>query len=269
MDKIELQGVMNMNCYIIANENNDCFIVDPGFNPAYIRSYTNKKGYNVIGILLTHGHFDHICGINCFEVPVYISEKEIELMDDAYLNGSFYYNIDTSKSKSLSELKFVNHGDKIPFGAESIEVFETPGHTRGSLTFKYKDELYTGDTLFGGTVGKWDFPTGNQNTLKETINSMFSSMKGHYKVYPGHGHSSTIADEIKNNYFFNSWKEGMEFPSTVTKENTLFNKARDLFDNRDFLNAKVVFDEIQSTEPENYFISVYVNYCNKMLSTTK
>ncbi len=268
MEKIVLADVMDMNCYLITNENNECFIVDPGFDANSIRKLIEVKGYIVTGILLTHGHFDHISGINCYNVPVYINEKEIELLDDAYLNGAFYYNIDTIKSKDLKEIRFVKDGDVIPFGIESVKVYETPGHTSGSVTYKYKNELYTGDTLFKGTVGKWDFPTGNQNTLKETINKMFTKLDYELKVYPGHGHDSTIGEEINNNHFYNFWQDGKSFPSTITSQNNLYNNARELFDKKDYIGAKQLFDKIQLTEPENYFISVYINYCDKKIKGT-
>ncbi len=262
---IVLEGVMDMNCYLITNENNECFIVDPGFDADSIIKHIDSRGYKVIGILLTHGHFDHISGITCYDVPVYINEKEIELFDDAYLNGAFYYNIDTIKANTLKEITYIKDGDRIQFGQEPIIVYETPGHTRGSVTYKYKEDLYTGDTLFRGTVGKWDFPTGSQQTLKETIIKLFRTLDHKLNVYPGHGDNSTIGDEVSNNHFFNFWKDGKDFPSTVTTQNDLFNAARKLFDNRDFNEAKVIFDKIQSSEPENYFISVYVNYCEKMI----
>ncbi len=265
MEKIVLEDLMSMNCYIITNENNECYIIDPGFNPNEINEYVTTKGYQTVGILLTHGHFDHISGINCFDVPVYVNENELELLDDSYLNGGFYYNIDTDKSKTYREIKFVKQGDKIPFGKETIDVYETPGHTRGSLSYKYKNDLFTGDTLFKGSVGKWDFPTGNQQTLKNTINKMFSSLDHELNVHPGHGMSTTIGREIKDNHFFNLWKKGEIFPSTVTTENDLFDEGRKLFDQRNFEKAKVIFDRIQELEPDNYFLSVYVNYCDKII----
>ncbi len=265
MEKIMLEGVMQMNCYIITNENNECFLIDPGFDAETIREYVNNKGYMVIGILLTHGHFDHISGIECYDVPVYINERELELLNDAYLNGAFYYNIDTVKSSKFTKINYVKDGDEIPFGSESIKVFETPGHTIGSVTYKYKENLYTGDTLFNGTVGRWDFPTGNQKTLKDTITTLFNTLDYELNVYPGHGMSTTIGDEVKNNHFYNLWKDGKDFPNTVTTQNDLFNSARELFDKRDFEKAKPLFDKIQQSEPDNYFISVYVNYCEKMI----
>ncbi len=268
MEKIVLTdsaNMMSVNCYLLANESNDCFIVDPGFKSDEIKSHINNKGYNVVGILLTHGHYDHISGIDCFDVPVYLSEKEVELIDDAYLNGGFYYNIDTTKTDAFNKINFVKEGDSIPFGKESIEVFETPGHTRGSLTYKYKEYLYTGDTLFKSTVGKWDFPTGCQHILKDTVTNMLKIFDSSLIVCPGHGTTTTIEDEIKYNRIFNDWSKGIVYPSTITTQNEKYNVARQLFDDGDFINAKRLFDEIQELEPDNYFISVYVNYSDKKI----
>ena len=105
-------------------------------------------------------------------MPIYIHEKEYEILID----------------------------DK------EIKVIHTPGHTVGSVCYKIDNDLYTGDTLFKGTVGRWDFPTGKLDILRKTVVDLIDSQDEDTKIHPAHGESSTIKHEKETNYYYNEWK---------------------------------------------------------------
>lgn len=206
MNRILLYGEIPVNCYVIENDG-ECFIVDPGYEKERVIEYVKAKGLEVKGILLTHGHIDHIGAIDAFNVPVYIHEKEYEILVDNHKNGfEFYgrekpYNLEDIDIVTIDEDKTFKVGDK------TIEVIFTPGHTIGGVCYKIGDDLYTGDTLFKETVGRWDFPTGNLEVLKESVVRLVDSMKDEVRIHPAHGESSTMENERKYNDYYNAWKK--------------------------------------------------------------
>jgi glyoxylase-like metal-dependent hydrolase (beta-lactamase superfamily II) len=98
----------------------------------------------------------------------------------------------------------VNHGDHIPFADQTIEVYHTPGHTKGSLSFLYDQKLFTGDTLFKESVGRHDLYSGNLPELRKSV-LMLLSLPSAIKIYPGHDETTTIRYEQKNNPFYVKW----------------------------------------------------------------
>ncbi len=206
MERIVLNGDIPVNCYIIEH-NKKCFIVDPGYEKEVLQKYISANNFEVLGILLTHGHIDHIGAIDAFEVPVYIHEKEYELLLDNHKNGFAEYGREIPYSfDSISIVKLVE-GQTLNLDEKTIHVIHTPGHTSGGVCYKIDNDLYTGDTLFKDAVGRWDFPTGDLAILAPTVLSLIDSQDDAVRVYPGHGPESTIGQEKKNNYYYLSWKE--------------------------------------------------------------
>ena len=133
------------NTYII-NEKAEAYIIDPGTNYLKIKEYLDKKNFKVVGILLTHGHFDHIVAVNSvvkdFNTKIYIHEKERDFLFDPNLNLSgLTYERFTVDNKA-AVITF-NENDKLKLGKESIRIIETPGHTRSSICLKYKNFLFS------------------------------------------------------------------------------------------------------------------------------
>ncbi len=191
------------NTYII-NEQRKAYIIDPGTNYLEIKEYINKKNFTVVGILLTHGHFDHIVGINEiieeFDTKIYIHEKEKNFLFNSNLNLSGYtYDKFVVNNKDIV-LTFTEK-DKLKLGTEIIKIIETPGHTRGSVCFKYKNNLFSGDTLFKGTIGRTDLPTSNTLDIQKSIKKIVNLCSDNTIVYPGHGHFTTISKEKIENPF--------------------------------------------------------------------
>lgn len=205
MKKLLLNGEIDVNCYFI-EYNNSCYIIDPGYEKERIINYVNTNNLKILGILLTHGHRDHIGAIDCFKVPVYIHKNEHEVLSDSYKNGLSSY--DQVKPYMLDDLDIVKIDETTIFEIDDkkIEVIYTPGHTIGGVCYKMGKDLYTGDTLFKGVVGKWIFPTGNLEMLKKSVVNLIESLDDDIRVYPGHGESSTIGDERKYNHFYSKWK---------------------------------------------------------------
>ncbi len=206
MEKIELNGVISVNSYIIAH-NNKCFIVDPGYEQDKIKEYVSSKGYRVLGILLTHGHLDHIGAIDCFNVPVYVYEKELKIVVNNDLNGFNTLNIHNNLNYDLINFVVFNDDSKIMIDNKKINFIHTPGHTIGGVCYIFDFDVYTGDTLFKGSVGRHDFPTGDVEMLKNSVVLLLDSLDDSYYIHPGHGDSTTVLAEKKTNPFYKMWKK--------------------------------------------------------------
>ena len=206
MNRILLYGEIPVNCYIIEN-NSECFVVDPGYEKERLIKYVSEKGLKVKGILLTHGHIDHIGAIDSFKVPVYIHEREYEILVDNHKNGFEFYGREKPYNLEDIEVVTINEDKIFTLGDKTIEVIFTPGHTIGGVCYKIEDDLYTGDTLFKETVGRWDFPTGDLEVLKESVVRLVDSMNEEVRIHPAHGERSTIENEKKYNDYYNAWKK--------------------------------------------------------------
>jgi len=205
MRKILLLGDIDVNCFLI-EQNNKCYIVDPGYEKEKVQKYVKDNKLEVLGILLTHGHIDHIGAIDSFDVPVYLHKNEYEIIINNYKNGFDYYG--KEKPYSLENINLIRIDESTIFEIDDkkIEVLHTPGHTVGGVCFKFGNDLYTGDTLFSGSVGRWDFPTGDLNTLRKTVVDLIDSQADKVRIHPAHGTSSTIKIEKNNNFYYHEWK---------------------------------------------------------------
>ena len=196
------------NTYVI-NEKQDALIIDPGANFIDIVKYINENEFEVKGVLLTHGHFDHLYTLNKvideYKCNIYIFNKERDFLFDPNLNLSNTLNKPFTledKSKVIE----LNKDSVIELGREKITLLHTPGHTRGGVCYKYKRFLFSGDTLFKGTVGRSDLPTSNKADLKRSIELIIKSCRDNTVVYPGHGSFTTILSEKHDNPFLSYMK---------------------------------------------------------------
>lgn len=213
LEYMVLQGWLSMvkeiineyteNTYIV-NEKHEAFIIDPGAHFEEIDTYIKEKQLTVKGVLLTHGHFDHLYSLNitqdAYQCPVYIHNKERDFLFDPSLNLSSTINkpIIFDKKDMVVPLE---DGSVLELGTEKITVVHTPGHTRGGVCYSYKRYLFTGDTLFKGTIGRSDLPTSNKKELMESLKKIIKHFKDNTLLYPGHGSFTTIINEKRENYF--------------------------------------------------------------------
>ena len=197
-------GVCQTNAYFLYHEGYDEVIfIDPPDKGADIFRTLGQKGFKVVGILLTHGHFDHILG--CQELKelsgarVYAMEEERELLVDAGQNVS----AQVGKPYTLEADVYVKHGDRITIADMTCRVIATPGHTAGGCCYYFEEDglLISGDTLFQESVGRTDFPTGSMGTLIRSIKERLFVLPDETKVYPGHGDHTTIGHEKRYNPF--------------------------------------------------------------------
>ena len=191
------------NTYLLIDANNFAVVIDPGKDYEGLTNYIKKNQLTLKGILLTHGHFDHIRGVDRlvkeFSVPTFISFTEVDFLTNPYLNCSSLMSSDyvlDIKVETLSD------GETLKLLEEDILCISTPYHTIGSMCFNLKDSklLFTGDFLFRGSVGRSDLPTGTPKTFSSSIRKIIS-LEDSVKIYPGHGPSSNIKLEKENNPF--------------------------------------------------------------------
>lgn len=193
------------NSYVIGEQNGPCIIVDLGSTNKRIIDYIKKNHTSVLGILLTHGHFDHIRGLNNFlkefNATIFIYETENEFLLNSRLNRSKNHAEDVVVE--TENIYLVDDEDEINFGNQIyVKVIHTPFHTSGSVCFLIKSEnaLFTGDTLFKGFIGRTDLPTGNEKEVYSSL-SKIKQLNENYTIYPGHGEITTLFNELKNNYY--------------------------------------------------------------------
>ncbi|MCL2556555.1 MAG: MBL fold metallo-hydrolase [Firmicutes bacterium] len=183
------------NCYIVS-EGESCIIIDAGFDSQPIFEYTEKEGLKIEAVLLTHGHPDHVHAAKDFSdrgIQVYITEEDFELPKNNFFGLKLKDGFVCFKPTFIDK-------DSYKFGDIKVKIINAPGHTKGGVCFLIGDYLFTGDTLFKGTVGRSDFYGGCEKTLRDSVKSLLSLDKD-YQVLSGHSESSTILQERKYNIF--------------------------------------------------------------------
>ena len=197
-------GPVQTNCYFLINEDTkEVLIVDPADRAQKIIEWINSEGLKPVAILLTHGHFDHIMGVQGvkkeYGIPVYASKDEVEVLADLQINVSTMMG--AYLSMKADELFF--DGDVLELAGMKLKVISTPGHTIGSVCFYMEEEkvLISGDTLFEASVGRSDFPTGSSRQLIESIKTRLFVLPDDTDVFPGHGGTTNIAYEKAHNPF--------------------------------------------------------------------
>lgn len=199
-----LTGIISTNCYIAENENTkQAVIIDPAACPKKILDYIDEEGLTIEAILLTHGHFDHIMGIDGFlehfNVPVYVHEADEPVMKDPRLNQSASY----TSGYTFLGAQYLRDKQTLELAGYQFEVIHTPGHTWGGCCYYVKSEkvLFSGDTLFRCSVGRSDFETSSTSDLMYSVREKLLKLPQDTHVYPGHMGETTIGYEKVHNPF--------------------------------------------------------------------
>lgn len=194
-------GDYGTNCYVLqGKENGICVVIDPADNGPEICKTMESMGTVPEAILLTHGHSDHILAVPYLQerwpdLVVYCQASDCPEETTEKYAGSIFPTVSAFKN-----LHHYRDGDKIVVGGLTVNVIGTPGHTPGSVTLKIGNTLFTGDTLFEGSIGRTDFEGGDDQAMMRSLVKL-SSLKDDYKLFPGHGPSSTLNFERSHNPF--------------------------------------------------------------------
>lgn len=196
-------GIYAANCYIVYCETTrEGIVIDPGSQGAEIGDKIKELGLSIKYIILTHGHWDHTDGIlglkNRIDVPVLI-HKEDEPLLKAGKKG--IYSKASSNSSGINPDKYIEDEDELKVGTMTIKIIHTPGHSPGGVSIRIGDRIFTGDTLFAGSIGRTDLYGGSHDTLISSIKEKLLIYPDDTIVYPGHGESSTIGREKVANPF--------------------------------------------------------------------
>ncbi|ROR25266.1 glyoxylase-like metal-dependent hydrolase (beta-lactamase superfamily II) [Mobilisporobacter senegalensis] len=199
-------GSVRTNCYILCNKlTNEAIVIDPADQANVIIDYINNQNLLLKGVLLTHGHFDHILAAAAiareYGVKIYANENERELLADSHMNFSKTAGCDYGMEPD----EVLKDGQVLNLAGFKIKVIHTPGHTIGSSCYYLENEkvLFSGDTLFRETVGRTDLPTGNFSAIISSVKEILMLLEDEVLVYPGHGESTTIGYERENNEYLN------------------------------------------------------------------
>lgn len=191
-------GPVQSNCYVI-DLNNQAMVIDPGYESDILIKYLKQENLDLKIIYITHGHFDHIGGVNQLKAfypnaTVYAPYLDLELLDpDFMIQNVAKVHVDFyMKEESFKELIFQNM---------VFKVLYTPGHSKGSTALYCDKILFSGDTLFRGSVGRTDFYLGDFEALEQSIKTKFYTLPEDTTVYPGHGFQTTILQEKHTNPF--------------------------------------------------------------------
>ncbi|MDQ6609590.1 MAG: MBL fold metallo-hydrolase [Bacteroidota bacterium] len=196
------------NTYVLYNEKGECCIIDPGCyfaqEEAALKGFIEQNKLKPILLLNTHCHLDHIFGNRfvhkTYNLLLHLHSLEKAVLDFGPASGQLWQlpfdNYD-------ADLSYIEEGQSIRMGDDELHILFTPGHSPGSISFYSKENKFviSGDVLFQGSVGRTDLPGGDFKTLETSIKTKLYTLPADTIVYPGHGDSTTIGDEMKTNPF--------------------------------------------------------------------
>lgn len=190
-----LTGELQENAYLLTDEaTGKIAVIDPGAPDQVLMDAIHAVKDSIAVILLTHGHFDHIGAVEEIQrltgAPVYAAGEELDMLADSRKNLSAMFGTPIV----IRDAHPLHDGEQIQLGTLMIEVIHTPGHSMGGMCFLADNALFTGDTLFAGSVGRTDFWGGDGSMLMHSVQRL-AQLPGDYRVLPGHGEETTLARE--------------------------------------------------------------------------
>ncbi|RJQ54440.1 MAG: MBL fold metallo-hydrolase [Actinobacteria bacterium] len=195
-------GPLGTNCYIVASDDGTGAVLDPGDDSGRILDRVRARGIDVRYVINTHGHADHTSAngdvVEATGAKLVIGREDARMLTDPVANISAFLG---ERPLSPEAEVLVDDGDELGIGPVSLRFLHTPGHTAGSLVVLADGALFSGDTLFAGSVGRTDLPGGSSRRLSESLRTKLLPLPDSTIVYPGHGEPSTIGREKAVNPF--------------------------------------------------------------------
>ncbi|MBP3478583.1 MAG: MBL fold metallo-hydrolase [Oscillospiraceae bacterium] len=193
-------GDYQTNCYLVWDDaGTSCAVIDPGYNAQAVLQKADQLGLTIDAVLLTHGHFDHVGGVEeivkATGCKLWMSQSDWSQVKNPVT--AYLYPI---ANCDFTEVCFCEDGESIHAGGLDFTVMATPGHTYGSVCFLCGNALFSGDTLFAGSCGRTDLPGGSWATITESLHRL-AAIDQDYTVYPGHGESTNLASEKRYNSY--------------------------------------------------------------------
>jgi hydroxyacylglutathione hydrolase len=206
--KVFTFNALQENTYLLYDETKECILIDPGCydrsEQEELKDFIKENGLKPVKLINTHCHVDHVLGNKfvkeLYGLKLYTSKEEEAGLRSVKLYASLYGFANYAETE-IDE--FIKEGDRIHFGNSELEILFVPGHSVGHLAFVNKEQKICigGDVLFYQSVGRWDLPGGNQDTLLKSIQTKLFALSDDMVVYPGHGPETTIGREKRTNPF--------------------------------------------------------------------
>lgn len=197
-------NLVQSNVYIVY-KNKEAVLIDCGCPVDKLLNTADRLNVCIKHIILTHGHFDHIYFINEVSektgAKVHIHEMDAECLSDSALNGIAYFPVKSNTDFKPAD-NLLKEGDILECDGLKYQIIHTPGHTKGGICILVDNNVFTGDTLFKGTIGRTDFPGGSFDEIKKSIKDKLYKLPDETIVYPGHDKATTIGYEKRNNPYF-------------------------------------------------------------------
>ena len=199
-------GAMMTNCYVVSCEQTqEAIVIDPGFDERSegenAFKVIDERGLKMKFILNTHGHPDHTCGNGIvkdrFHIPILVHECDKHMLGTSGETIARFFGF---KHSSPPADRLLSDEDAVSFGRVRLRVMHTPGHSRGSISLLGQKEVFTGDTLFMGSIGRTDFPDSSETDINDSLKKL-ARLPESFVVYPGHGPETSIGKEKENNPF--------------------------------------------------------------------
>jgi hydroxyacylglutathione hydrolase len=197
-------GPLQCNCYVIGDpQTKEAVVIDPGGDEEALAEVLVARRLRVVGIVATHAHFDHIVAAEHLRratgAPFYLHDADVPLLDWMQTSGRIFLGVELPPPPDVDVRP--TEGDVIQAGALRLEVLHTPGHSPGSISLVTDEAVFSGDTLFAGSIGRTDLPGGDTQQLLGTITHKLFGFEDHLPVHPGHGPSTTLGEERRYNPF--------------------------------------------------------------------
>lgn len=195
------------NCYIVASAKGNAAVIDPGGKADEILAYLKSNDLSVKKILLTHGHFDHVAAVcrlkDATGAEICIHESDGQMLTSAEQNLAAMFG---ESYQPVQPDLLLRDGDKITLDELAFTVLHTPGHTPGSVCYLMDETIFSGDTLFAGSIGRTDFPGGSYSQLSGSLKRL-TALEGDYAVLSGHGEQTTLEHERAANPYLRMLSE--------------------------------------------------------------